>query len=263
MKFSIITPSYNQGKYIKETLDSVLSLQSDCLIEHIVIDGSSQDETVSILKNYSDIYPNLIWSSCRDRGQSDALNKGLKRATGEIIAYINSDDYYIPGTFKRVLDIFEKYPEVDFVYGDIFLVNSSGKVLRRVSSLRTSLWRHLYSFGFPQQSCFWRRRIGDLVPEFNINNKTCMDAEYFAHILTQQITFCRLSEPLACFRVHDDSLTWSGRMKEVYVVDRQNLQEKFKAHSSYLPLSYLMLLGKLVKYYSLLIRPEWEFFKAR
>jgi len=265
MKFSIITPSYNQGKYIKQTLGSVLSSQQDCDIEHIVIDGGSQDETTAILKEYADIYPNLNWHSAPDQGQSDAINKGLKLAQGEIIAYINSDDYYLPNTFKNVLKIFESYPEVDFVYGDMFIVDQWGEKVRRIKSRRTSLWRHFYSFFFPQQSCFWRRRILELVPEFNINNKTCMDAEYFAHVLKQKATFCRTSEPLACFRIYDESFTGkkisSKKLQQIYISDRENLEVQFMKNSI-LPKLFLLYWGKILKQLCVLNRPDLEIFKA-
>lgn len=261
MKFSIITPSYNQGKYIKNTLDSVLSLQSSCSVEHIVVDGGSKDETVSILKEYSQKYPNLVWNSCPDRGQSDAINKGLKLASGEIISYINSDDYYLPNVLNKVLYIFEKYPEVDFVYGDIFLINSKREILKRVKSCRTSLWLHLYSFSFPQQSCFWRRRLLEKVPEFNINNKTCMDSEYFAEVLSHQITLCRISEVLACFRIHEDSITGSQTLLNLYKKDKKKLEEKWLNYQ-YLPQPFLKLTGKMVKPILMVTRPSFEIFQS-
>lgn len=264
MKFSIITPSYNQGKYIKWTLDSVLASQQDCDVEHIVIDGGSQDETTVIIKEYADIYPNLTWYSGPDRGQSDAINKGLKIATGEIIAYINSDDYYLPNAFKMVLNIFENYPKVDFVYGDMFIVDKWGGKGRLIKSRRTTLWRHFYSFSFPQQACFWRRRILEVVPEFNINNKTCMDTEYFAQVLNQKATFCRISEPLACFRIYDESFTgskmFSTELQQVYKTDRQNLENQF-LKTSILPRASLLFLGKIVKQLCSLNRANFEIFR--
>lgn len=264
MKFSIITPSYNQGKYIKSTLDSVLSWQQNCDIEHIVIDGGSQDDTLEILKEYADIYPNLAWYSAPDRGQSDAINKGLKLAQGEIIAYINSDDYYLKDAFIRVLEIFRTYPEVDFVYGDMFIVDELGEKVRRIKSRRASLWHHFYSFFFPQQSCFWRRRVLELVPEFNIDNKTCMDAEYFAHVLSQKVKFCRTSEALACFRIYDNSFTgskkYSKKLQELYKADKDSLELQFM-NKSIFPKWMLFNLGRIIKYIRGLNRPDLEIFQ--
>lgn len=258
MKFSIITPSFNQGKYIKDTLDSVLNLQPDCSLEHIVVDGNSSDQTVEILKKYSKDHKNLIWESSPDKGQSDALNKGLKQVTGDIIAYINSDDYYLPDTFIKVENWFESYPQVDFVYGDIFLVDSQKVAFRRVESIRTSLWKHLYSYGFPQQSCFWRKRILDKIPKFNIQNKTCMDSEYFAHLLKEKITFFRTSEPIACFRIHENSITGSGKMLAEYKQDRQRLVKEFSCYPFVSPI--LNLTGRAIKQIDTLKRSKSEIF---
>lgn len=261
MQLSIITPSFNQGKFIKDTLDSVLIKQDSCDLEHIVFDGGSQDETVPILKEYSKEYCNLVWYSASDGGQSDAINKGLQISKGEIIAYINSDDYYLPDVLSKVLKTFQENPEVDFLYGDMFLVNASGHKIKRVKSLRTSLWHHFYSFPFPQQSCFWRRRILELLPEFNIKNKTCMDAEYFAHVLTHKLTFYRVSEPLACFRIHSESITGSHKLANLYKTDREELENQFFRNNS-LSSSTLPFLGKFVKYWQLATRPKIEIFKT-
>jgi len=259
MKFSIITPSYNQGQYIKDTLESVISFQSNISLEHIVVDGGSTDETVAILSSYSAIYPNLIWSSSPDHGQSDAINKGLKLATGDIVAYINSDDYYLPDSFRIVMSIFEEYPEVDFIYGDMFLVNSEKLIMRSVKSTRTSMWQHLYVFGFPQQTCFWRRKIINKIPEFNINNKTCMDREYFAHMIKHKITFCRISQPIACFRIHENSITGSGRLSKQYQQDQKLILKEFSS-TLYLHKSLLHLIGKIIKQIDLARRSEIEIF---
>src|SRR3989338_7304504 len=99
---SIITPSFNQGAFIERTIESVLG-QGYPNLEYIVMDGGSTDETLSILRRYGD---RLTWTSEKDKGQSDAINKGIKRATGEIVAYINSDDVYEPGAFDRVAAYF-------------------------------------------------------------------------------------------------------------------------------------------------------------
>src|SRR3982750_267888 len=110
---SILTPSYNQGRYIQQTITSVLA-QKYPRLEHIVIDGGSTDDTVSILKRY----PHLKWISEKDRGQADSLNKGLAIATGSIVGWVNSDDFYAPGVFSRISEIFED-PDVQWLVGDV------------------------------------------------------------------------------------------------------------------------------------------------
>ncbi|MEA5466504.1 glycosyltransferase family 2 protein [Leptothoe sp. PORK10 BA2] len=259
MKFSIVTPSYNQGQYIAQTLDSVLEQQPSCEIEHLVMDGGSTDNTLEVLTNYERQYPTLSWISESDKGQSDAINKGLNRAKGDIVAYLNSDDYYLPGTLAKVKSIFETNPKVDFVYGDIYMVNESGEIIRRVKSLKTSLWRHLYSFPFPQQSCFWRRHLIERIPIFNTQNKTCMDGEYFAHILSHPVTLYRLSDPLACFRLHQASISGSGRWSSLYQTDKLRIENDLMPHRK-LPRKFHLLTGRLAKQLFVTLRPQAEMF---
>jgi glycosyltransferase involved in cell wall biosynthesis len=97
-KISIITPSYNQGKFIRQTIESIQA-QNYPNYEHIIVDACSTDDTVEILKSYGNT---IQWISEKDKGQADAINKGIRMATGQILAYINSDDYYLPGAFFRV-----------------------------------------------------------------------------------------------------------------------------------------------------------------
>ena len=111
-KISVITPSFNQGRFIEQTIQSVVSQGSNSF-EHIVIDGGSTDETLEVLRRY----PHLKWVSEADEGQSDALNKGFDMAQGEIIAWINSDDWYAPGTFHAVSKFFDENPNEDVVMG--------------------------------------------------------------------------------------------------------------------------------------------------
>ena len=113
---SIVTPSFNQGRFIRETIESVLS-QDYPAIEYMVIDGGSTDETVSILKSYGN---RIFWISEPDSGQSDAINKGWKRATGEILTWLNSDDVYLPGAIAKAADYLQRHPNVGVVYGDAF-----------------------------------------------------------------------------------------------------------------------------------------------
>jgi glycosyltransferase involved in cell wall biosynthesis len=113
MKVSIVTPSFNQGQFIERTLQSV-ACQAGVEIEHVVFDGGSTDNTVEVLKNFS---PPVRWVSKKDKGQTDAVNQGIRATDGEIMGWLNSDDIYYPGAVAHVVEYFDRHPEIDVVYG--------------------------------------------------------------------------------------------------------------------------------------------------
>ncbi len=122
---SIVTPSYNHGLYIEATIQSVLQ-QDYPNLEYIVIDGGSQDDTVEILKRYGD---RLCWISEPDHGQADAINKGFRMARGEILAWLNSDDTYLPGAVRQAVEYFQKHPDTSMVYGEGQHVDAAGHII--------------------------------------------------------------------------------------------------------------------------------------
>src|SRR5882672_2272557 len=125
-KVTIVTPSYNQGEFLEETIRSVL-LQGYPNLEYIIIDGGSTDRSVEIIRRYEKWLAH--WVSERDRGQSDAINKGFSRSTGDICAYLNSDDVYLPHALLSVARLFEKHPDAALLYGDCQLIDESSRVV--------------------------------------------------------------------------------------------------------------------------------------
>jgi glycosyltransferase involved in cell wall biosynthesis len=165
---SIITPSFNQSRYIEATINSVLS-QDYPNIEYMILDGDSQDGTVEIIKKYENKL--AWWVSEKDKGQTDAINKGFARAKGEILAWLNSDDTYEPGAISAAVKYLQEHPEAGMVYGDCNFINEDGRVIGKFGAAQTNqkLLRQGYVH-IPQQTMFFRaelwKRVGPLDPSF-------------------------------------------------------------------------------------------------
>ncbi|HSL43589.1 MAG TPA: glycosyltransferase family 2 protein [Anaerolineales bacterium] len=165
---SIVTPSYNQAQYLEQTIQSVLE-QDYPRIEYIVIDGASTDSSFEIIKKYADHL--AYWISEKDRGQAEAINKGFVRANGEILAWLNSDDYYMPKTVSAVVECFEEHPDVVMVYGDMLAVDGNGQTINILKYKQLSLEDLLCFQIIGQPSVFFRRaaleKAGWLEPTFH------------------------------------------------------------------------------------------------
>ena len=165
---SIITPSYNQAKYLEQTILSVLN-QDHPRIEYIVMDGASTDGSVEIIKKYAGSLAH--WESVKDKGQADAINKGFAHATGEIIAWLNSDDYYLPGTISAVVKVFEENPDVVLVYGNMLAVDENGSMFNTQTYKQLTLRDLLCFHIIGQPAVFMRRsalqKTGGLDPSFH------------------------------------------------------------------------------------------------
>lgn len=200
-KLSMVCPSFQQGRFIEETIRSVL-LQNYPNLEFIVIDGGSRDETVDLLKRYA---PWLAhWESQPDRGQSHALNKACERATGEIIGWINTDDYYLPGAFAAVARAFRAAPR-SLVYGDWQERNGEEPPLltrneRPAFAFQVAVGgRHL-----PSHATFWPRASHQ---PFDEALRFTMDAHLFKRLAASGLSPLHLAQPLAVFRRHADAKT--------------------------------------------------------
>jgi len=214
-KISIITPSYNQGKFIERTIESVLN-QDYPHLEYIVIDGGSRDGTVEILKKYS---ARLKWISRRDKGQSDAINRGARMATGDIIAYLNTDDTYETGTLKQVADIFAEDPSVMWLTGRCRIIDEDDLEVRRIISGYKNFLLDHYSYRLllitnliSQPSTFWRRQIVEELGLFDENEHLAMDYEYWLRIGKR---YCPkiVNSCLSNFRIHQSSKSSGSFLK--------------------------------------------------
>ncbi|HUP18284.1 MAG TPA: glycosyltransferase family 2 protein [Acidimicrobiia bacterium] len=175
LSISVITPSLNQGRFIRETMESVHS-QNYQALEHIVIDGGSSDETLAVIGEYVDRL--AYWVSEPDRGQTDALIKGFARSSGDIQCWLNSDDLFEPGTLHEVSAYFLHHPEVDFVYGNSTWINENGELIKpkREHGFNKFVWMYDHNF-IPQPSAFWRRRLFERVGGLDSSFDLAMDAD--------------------------------------------------------------------------------------
>ena len=176
---SIITPSYNQAKYLEQTIQSVLS-QNYSHIEYIVMDGGSNDESVEIIKKYQDKLS--YWISEKDSGQADAINKGFAKANGDIIAWLNSDDYYLPNTLNQVVKTFEENPEVVLIYGNMLAVDENGKTFNALNYKQLTLEDLLCFQIIGQPAVFFRRSALQKINGLNLTFHFLLDHLFWIQI---------------------------------------------------------------------------------
>ncbi|MFD2369943.1 glycosyltransferase family 2 protein [Brevibacillus sp. GCM10020057] len=178
---SVITPSYNQGKFIRETIDSILS-QDYPNLEHIVVDGGSTDETVSILQEYASKDPRFRYVSEPDNGQSHAINKGLAMARGEIIGWLNSDDTYLPGAVRKAVQYLQSQPACGMVHGQCEVIDEAGVPFSTFASEKADAQNLYQSCVVCQPSAFIRthvfRQMGGVDEKLNF----CMDYDLWMRI---------------------------------------------------------------------------------
>jgi glycosyltransferase involved in cell wall biosynthesis len=201
---TVVTPSFNQGRFIRETIDSVLG-QGYPAVEYLVMDGGSTDGTVDVLKDYGE---RIAWVSEPDGGQSAAINKGWRQARGTVLAYLNSDDTYLPGAVERAVAALRQQPEVDVVYGEGYHVDVAGRILDRYPTEPFSPERLAEACFICQPTVFIRRRAAERVGYLDESLQFCMDYDLWIR-LACVARFAHVPEYLATSRLHPDNKTLS------------------------------------------------------
>lgn len=210
-RISIVTPSYNQASFIEETLLSVKD-QSYPTLEHIVVDGGSTDGSVSILQEYSRRagWEHLKWISEPDSGQSDAVNKGFRMVTGDIVGWLNSDDLYAVDSLARVLRAFNEDPLVDFIYGDYRIIDETGKTLISKKEIDFDWEIMLCGLNYiAQPNVFFRSRVFEDLGYLNDSLHFAMDYEFWLRAASCGFVFQHIPNMLAACRWHQSAKTVS------------------------------------------------------
>lgn len=246
MKVSIVTPSYNQSKFIGQTIESVLTQKGSFEIEYFVMDGGSSDDTVNIIKKIESnvkkgIYKkynsgiSFYWQSKKDGGQSDAINQGIKKASGDILAYLNSDDVYIGGSFQKIVDAFGAESKARWLTGFCGIIDEKDKKTRNIIAGYKKFWLRHYSYNkllvlnfISQPATFWKRDVHNKSGYFNENLQYAMDYDFWLRI-GKNSTPIVLDSELANFRVHKESkgeTTYKKQFKEDLEISIEHSKNK-------------------------------------
>jgi glycosyltransferase involved in cell wall biosynthesis len=204
---SVLTPSFNQGRFIRQTIESILAQDGDDW-EHIVIDGGSSDETVSILEEY----PHLSWVSEKDNGQADALNKGMAASRGDLVFWINSDDILAAGAFAAAREFFSSNPDASIVVGNAVKIDEHGnEIMRMGPRVRAEQLRRPWngSTSMHQPSIVFRKAVYETAGPFDASLHCAMDYDFFLRA-SQQFEFHDLPVDLGLFREYPGTKTGEG-----------------------------------------------------
>jgi glycosyltransferase involved in cell wall biosynthesis len=260
-KLSVITPSYNQGKYLERTILSVLNQRYPNL-DYIIIDGGSTDNSVSIIKKYERYLS--YWVSESDKGQVDALNKGFSKATGEWVSFQNSDDVYFPETFHRFSKAALANNNIDLLYGDLFMITPDDQVIELLKTLPYSFFCQLVEgMQIHNQSLFFKKRLLDEFGLFDASYRFAFDYEFITRYSCQPgVTIKRVEGLAGALRVHEDAK--SSTIAQVGREEHKRIQTTFEKYNTlHLPKKMQYLYCRLRKLAYLFGQNDWNYIAHR
>jgi glycosyltransferase involved in cell wall biosynthesis len=219
-KISIVTPSYNQGQFLRETIESVLE-QDYPNFEYFIVDGGSTDNSVEIIREYEDKID--WWVSEKDEGQSDAINKGFKKATGELLCWVNSDDVLLPNCLQVVADYYMKNNKPDLIHANCLYIDQHGiiiKMIRVPRQTRFFMFRGVWSA--PAPAVFFKaslfRNVGYLNPKYHLS----MDLDIWMRMMKSGGKVCCIPQYIGAFRQHKNSKTICANLVKKHSVDENH-----------------------------------------
>lgn len=262
-RFSIVTPSYNQAQFLAQTMTGVL--RQDAAVDYVVQDGGSTDGSVDVIRRLAAEFPGadptasrlLNWESARDQGQASAIIQGFAKTSGgpdDLMAWINSDDFYLPGTLGYVADWFARHPDVDVVYGHRLVVDDQSREIGRwFLPPHSDEVLRLNDF-IPQETLFWRRRIWDRAGGLDPAFQFALDWDLLLRFAQAGAKIVRLPYFLACFRVHAAQKTSS----QIHSVGQREIDLlRTRAQGRELPPDQLEHDPRLLRYLRQSARLEW------
>ena len=244
MKFTIVTPSYNQGEFLAETIESVISQAGDFHIDYIIIDGGSGDNSLEIIRQYDARLHNgewpikcrgitYRWVSERDRGQTEALMKGFRMAQGGVLAWLNSDDTYLPGALQAAADFLRDHPDTGLVYGDTYYSDAAGAIIGNYKTDDFDLGKLASANIICQPAAFFRKGAFEAVGGLDETLDFVMDYDLWIRI-GRRFSCHHIHQMIATYRLHDASKTMSA--ETVTRNCEESLEVTFK-HFGWAPLT--------------------------
>ena len=216
---SIVIPSLNQGRFLEDTLKSIID-QRYPKLELIVVDGGSTDNTLDVIKQYEDHI--TWWISEPDSGQAAAINKGFRKSSGEIMAWINSDDLIAPGALQKVVQYFSNNPAIDVVYGDRIVINEQGHEIGRWTLPRHSCRILKWADFVPQETLYWTRAAWKAVDsQLDESFAFAMDWDFLLRLSRNNIPMRHMRAYLGLFRVHSTQKT----SRQIHSIGREEIQK--------------------------------------
>jgi glycosyltransferase involved in cell wall biosynthesis len=220
---SIVMPSYNQARYLGDAIRSVVA-QRDFVHEFFVYDGGSNDNSVSIIRSFEDQLDH--WISRPDDGQSAAIADGFKRATGDVLYWLNSDDVLLPGALRRVIELFDSHPEIDVLRGHSVAIGPDGRILRVVRDPESvPLWARWGLIRVIQPTMFFRRQAYEAAGGLDRGLHCAMDTDLILRLVRDGARWGAVDGYLAAFRQHQEAKSVSRR--DTYRVERQMLRQRY------------------------------------